>query len=94
MSALPAVHDPDVFEGLDINQGAAWLDVDGVTHQISDMLVTERLAAAGELEAMAQTIPGGAGMVARCRLHIALLAMPEPGGDETPARRLPHTRPA
>jgi len=75
MSAVPVVYDPDVFEGVDINQGYTWLDTDGVTHRIPDMLVTERLTAAAELETMASCLPGGLEMVRRSPLHGALLAV-------------------
>ena len=75
MSAVAVVYDPDVFEGLDINQGCSWLDKNGVTHRIPDMLVTERLSAAAELEAMASGVAGGSDMVCQSALYLALLAV-------------------
>jgi hypothetical protein len=79
VSALPVACDPDFFEGLDLNQGTIWLDADGVTHRINDMLVTERLGAAAEMERMAAALIGGAEMLQRSRLYNALLTVDEPG---------------
>ena len=81
MSALAVVYDPDVFDGLDINQGRTWLDVDGVIHAIPAMLVTERLSAAAELEAMGSRLTGGVEMVAASPLHRALLDLDSVLGD-------------
>lgn len=78
MSALAVVYDPDVFDGVDINQGRTWLDCDCVTHQIDEMLVTERLAAVSELESMAARLDGGLGMVSVSPLLRALLDFPVP----------------
>ena len=81
MSALAVVYDPDVFDGIDINQGRTWLDVDGVVHAIPAMLVTERLSAAAELEAMGSGVTGWPDMVCQSPLYLALLAV---DGGEIP----------
>ncbi|WP_344808194.1 hypothetical protein [Microlunatus ginsengisoli] len=84
---VTALYDPDVFEGLDLNQDTGWLDADGVRHRIGAMLVTERLDAAAELERLGSAVEWGEELVRASILHRALLDLEPPAESpaETPA---------
>ncbi len=98
-TTLRVVYDIDTFDGLDLNQGTVWLDVDGVTHDVAALLVTERLSAVGELEAMASVLVGGDELLRRSRLYAALLQLaPSPADgtepDHHPGEPAAHSRSA
>lgn len=81
-SSVWVIFDVDAFEGIDLNSDGIWLDIDGAFHPVADMLVTERLAAAAELEAMAVRAWGSADPLLRTRLYTVLLDLDAPARGE------------